>query len=712
MLPEIKKVPLPKSVFPQNWQTVIFRNYGIVSLDKIAKVLECDEATVVKEASRMGLNEVVYDPRWEIKGFISIVRANWYLLPYEQLMTLLNYDEPRLQFVLEKEDFLDVKLGMFKPDCEKLVYAPLTAEEKAETLRVAETVKRYVPTTVRPFEFFNDGEASDSEFSVRKGKGERIIHGYLTPCGDAFVVDSNEYLPDALLKEYQRQGINGVWVHGVLSSLSPYPFDPDLAKDYKLRRRNMKDLVARAARYGIKVYLYINEPRGLPKDKIGKYAHLAGHQYYNGQVALCFERKETQEYLYNALKDLFTDVKGLGGVITITMSENLTHCNFRMNTNCPVCKNIPAEESAAKVNNVIAKALRDSGGDAKVLAYLWGWSPGFGWTEEQVKHGVALLDKDIAALSASEYDLPLNKGGVKGKVEDYSIFNPGPSGITKLALGEAAKMGHDIYAKIQTNNSWEFSAAPYTPVFDLLLEHLENLENIDVHNYMLTWTLGGYPSIMLDLAADFADDPKAFDMQKWYEKHFGKQANQVHAAVEKFCEGAKEYPFSVEKIYNGPHTIGPANWWSLAPQENVSTMVCFAYDDYERWITPYPYEIYVSLMEKLLVKWEEGMAALESLETDTLIKEMRECAETAYIHFKADLLQTKFSYYKRDLAKYKTEIAELIAQEREITERLLVLAGENPAIGFEASNHYFYNDRTLTEKILETYALEEELKNI
>ena len=87
-------------------------------------------------------------------------------------------------------------------------------------------------------------------------------------------------------------------------------------------------------------------------------------------------------------------------------------------------------------------------------------------------------------------------------------------------------------------------------------------------------------------------------------------------------------------------------------------------------------------------------------------------ASTAYIHFKADLLQTKFSYYKRDLAKYKTEIAELIAQEREITERLLVLAGENPAIGFEASNHYFYNDRTLTEKILETYALEEKLKNV
>ncbi len=711
MLPEVKKVPLPKCVFPQSWQTVIFRNYGIVSTDKIAKVLECDEARIVKEAARLGLNEVVYDARWEKKGFISIVRANWYLLSYEQLMTLLNYDEQRLQFVLEKEDFLDVKMGLFKPACEKLVYAPLTDEEKAETLRVAKTVQRYVPSTVRPFEFFEDGEDLDGAFSVRKGKGMRIIHGYLTPCGDAFIVDSNEYLPDTLLAKYQRQGINGVWVHGVLSSLSPYPFDPELSKDYELRRSNMKELVARAAKYGIKVYLYINEPRGLPEDKIGKYAHLAGHRA-GGQVALCFERKETREYLYNALKDLFTDVKGLGGVITITMSENLTHCNFRTKTNCPVCKNIPAEESAAAVNNVIAKALRDSGGDAKVLAYLWGWSPAMDWTEEQVKRGVALLDKDIAALSASEYDLPIDKGGVKGKVVDYSIFNPGPSGITKLTLGEAAKTGHDTYAKIQTNNSWELSAAPYMPVFDLLLEHLQNLEKIDVHNYMLTWTLGGYPSIMLDLAADFADEPKAFDLQKWYEKHFGENAERVHSAVKKFCAGAKEYPFSVDKIYYGPHTIGPANWWSLAPQENESTMVCFAYDDYEKWTKPYPYEIYVSQFEKLLARWEEGMQELNALPQSVLIKEMQECAETAYIHFKADLLQTKFSYYKRDLANCKAEIADLITQEREITQRLLVLAAGNPAIGFEASNHYYYNDRTLTEKILETYALEEELKNV
>ena len=38
ILPEIKKVVLPDCNFPTAWQTVIFRNYGLISLDKIAKV--------------------------------------------------------------------------------------------------------------------------------------------------------------------------------------------------------------------------------------------------------------------------------------------------------------------------------------------------------------------------------------------------------------------------------------------------------------------------------------------------------------------------------------------------------------------------------------------------------------------------------------------------------------------------------------------------
>ena len=52
----------------------------------------------------------------------------------------------------------------------------------------------------------------------------------------------------------------------------------------------------------------------------------------------------------------------------------------------------------------------------------------------------------------------------------------------------------------------------------------------------------------------------------------------------------------------------------------------------------------------------------------------------------------------------------VIAQEKENTENLLSLLYTNACVGFEASNHYFYTDRSLIEKILLTLILWEELE--
>ena len=88
-------------------------------------------------------------------------------------------------------------------------------------------------------------------------------------------------------------------------------------------------------------------------------------------------------------------------------------------------------------------------------------------------------------------------------------------------------------------------------------------------------------------------------------------------------------------------------------------------------------------------------------------------AETAYLHFQADVLQTKFSYFKRDIEKYKSEITELLREEKECIVRLLAILAERPAVGYETSNHYFYNESNLTEKILNIEKIKElmELKD-
>ncbi len=701
MLPQIvKKQKMPQKQFPQAWQTVIFRNYGYVSTDKIAKTLGCDEETVVREAARMGLDTVVYDKNWEEKGYLTLIRHNWYLLNYTQLTTLLGYTEEKLDFLLKEEDFLFVKLGWTKPECPEITYTALTEQEIAETERLAKTVSQYIAAPeIAPFDFFAKTSLPSAQ-EEEAANALRMVHGYITPGGDAFSVDCNTYLSDELLSAYRAQGVNALWMHALLSSLSYYPFKPALSNGYEKRREELKRILAKCHTYGIKLYLYFNEPRCLPTADFGKYAHLKGDSE-GLDSALCFSKKETRAYLYNAFKDLLVSVPDLDGILTITMSENLTHCKSRIHsgrqTLCPICKDIPAYKLASDVNNVIMQAIKDSGAKTDLIANLWAWSKMMGFSDEDLKNGIKNLDKDIGVLCVSEFDLEFEKGGVAVRLADYSISNPGPSEFTKLGFALAKEYGHKTYAKIQVCNSWESSCVPYLPAFDLVKTHLENLSAVGVNDYMLSWTLGGYPAPNLSLVSAHN---QGISLDEWYRSYYGENAETVHRGVQKICEGFVNYPFALDPLYMSPKTLGPANLWSREREYNTSTMTCYSFDDYETWITPYPYTTYVSLFEKLLTEWHEGIDILKSAKPTHQTDELIRMAETAYIHLRSDWLHTRYAYLKRDWENNEKELREIIKAARDDTLRLIEFVRQDARIGFEASNQYFYADRHLIEKIL------------
>ena len=703
LLPEVRQVVPQEEQFPCRWQTVIFRNYCMVPAERIARVLACTAEDVHREAARLGLRAGEHDPRWLTEGYITVIRNNWYLLPYDQLLTLLDFTEERLAFSLEKDDFLNVKLGRYKPDCARVVYQPLNEDQLAETAQVAKTVCEWDTSDRTYFDFFPPIEGT-AKPSPRKGKSLRLVHGYLTPCGDAFIEDTRSHLPDALLDRYAACGINALFIHGVLSSLSPYPFDPELSRDYPTRRAHLRDLVERAGERGIRIYLYLNEPRALPVSWFGTRvdASLMGHRQ-GDYAALCLNTKEGRDYLYTAVRSLFEAIPDIGGVFTITKSENFTHCTYGGypldKCTCPRCAKLPVETMPAVTNNIIMEAIRDSGSKAELIANLWGWSPALGWSDEQIAHALEILDRDIVALGISDYDLAIEKGGVKGNVIDYSISNPGPSEVTRKALEQAAKLGHKTYAKVQTNCSWELSSVPYLPVFDLELEHLQNLHAIGVDDLMLTWTLGGYPSISYDMVADYQEDPDGFSMDRWYEKHFGENAVDVHRAVERIFRGFREFPFHVRVLYFSPKNLGPANLWNLVPDEKNSTMVCYSFDDYEKWIYPYSPEIYLSQLEKLITDWQAGCDALAVIPGVALVEEMLLFARVALAHFKSDYIHTRYAIAKR--AGDMETLLRLIDEERAVTQELLTLSAQSPLIGYETSNHYFYTERNLIEKLLQ-----------
>ncbi len=74
-----------------------------------------------------------------------MIRRNWHLLPYEQLLKLLDWTPEHLAFILREDDVLYIKLGSHKPKCEPLQYkSPDTSMQHRER-EIAQIVREEFP---------------------------------------------------------------------------------------------------------------------------------------------------------------------------------------------------------------------------------------------------------------------------------------------------------------------------------------------------------------------------------------------------------------------------------------------------------------------------------------------------------------------------------------------------------------------------------------
>ena len=93
-------------------------------------------------AERLGVSHVEYSPKWKERGYITIIRQNRHILPYSQLLELMEYEQ-YLDMILREDDFLSSKLGKFKPECDNVVYTPLTEEQIAKTDEIRNLIKTH-----------------------------------------------------------------------------------------------------------------------------------------------------------------------------------------------------------------------------------------------------------------------------------------------------------------------------------------------------------------------------------------------------------------------------------------------------------------------------------------------------------------------------------------------------------------------------------------
>ena len=392
--------------FPTRFQAVIWRNWEMVSPATLARVLKTDEATIIALATDLGLRVPPrVSPRWLERGYVTIIRTNWHLLPYEQLLELLGWTAERMAYVLKEEDFLWHKLGDLKPHVEPAVCRSLTPAEREHTLRIRQTLERYfpnlqVPDTAMPFGFLDSFEAPIPV--VTEGSAERpknrsfelsFLYSYCAVYGDPLINPALNPYPDGLLARLEAMGINAVWLPVILYTLYPWKFG-HYSEGYERRLESLRQLTERAARFGISVITYLNEPRCMPLEFFREHPELKGIEYNGVDGSLCTSLPEVQDLLKQGTAWLFQQVPRLGGVFTITMSENLTHCFSRSFskpaiTTCPRCSRRNPAAIVAEVNRLIAEGVHSVNPTAPVIA--WDWA----WREEWAHEAVDLLPKDV-----------------------------------------------------------------------------------------------------------------------------------------------------------------------------------------------------------------------------------------------------------------------------------------------------------------------------
>ncbi|HQM49680.1 MAG TPA: hypothetical protein PLJ71_13410 [Candidatus Hydrogenedentes bacterium] len=724
--------PVPLLHFPDRLHAYVWRNWTLVPVDRMATAIGAKPGELLAVGAVMGLSEPpsITEDQWR-RSYITVLRRNWQLLPYDQLLELLGWTPEQMDYVLREGDGLFWWFGQYKPRLDPLRYAPPTEAATARAADIARITRETFPqglhTAEEPlFAFVKEltqtpppetATQPDSLFSPR------FCFSYFGAFRDPFAEGADPY-PEGYLARLAATGVDGVWLHEPLYKLATFPWDPSLSEGREQRLDALRNLVERARRHGIGIYLYLNEPRPMPIAFFEKHPELRGvtdMQVQPGQVAtLCTSIPAVQAYLRDSVASLCREAPGLAGLFTITASENFTNCWSHHNAGeCPRCSARSPEEVIAESNTLIAEGIAQAGASCQLLVWDWGWRNE--WAEGIIRR----LPKQAAFMSVSEWDMPIARGGVETLIGEYSlsVIGPGPRASRHWAI--ARECGLKTLAKIQAGTSWELGSVPYVPAVENIVRHAANLREDPpgVDGLMMSWTLGGYPSPNLEAVIEVGRPGKPTVDEALLSvatRRFGPQAAPIVVRAWKgFSAAFTEYPFCGSVLYSSPVHLGPANLlWEKPTGYRAPMTMGFGcpFDDLDTWRGPYPAPVFAAQFNKVAEGFEQSLRTLQSAPMSPPLEDEIGIAEACAINFRSIANQVNFVLLRNELAALAAspppagsvkkangvldQLDAILRDELALAVRLRALQARDSRIGFEAACQYFYVSADLGEKIL------------
>lgn len=98
--------PVPLPHFPDRLHAFVWRNWSLVPVCRLARVVGARDSDIVRLGRAMGLGKPPAISRdQQIRSRLTVLRRNWHLLPYEQLWQLLGWTPEHLLLRCVKTTF-------------------------------------------------------------------------------------------------------------------------------------------------------------------------------------------------------------------------------------------------------------------------------------------------------------------------------------------------------------------------------------------------------------------------------------------------------------------------------------------------------------------------------------------------------------------------------------------------------------------------------
>ena len=381
------------------------------------------------------------------------------------------------------------------------------------------------------------------------------------------LMDDIDYYPEEYLNKLAHEGVNGLWLTMYFRDL-PSSIFTGRGSNAENRFRKLRQVVEKCGRYGIRIYVFLSEPKlfgntyfSVPKEDAKNHAELLGSHEGNFDF-FCVSTETGKKYLKESMEQIFKAVPQLGGVINIMLGEDNGSC-VAHNTMCPGkpgddnycprCCSRDAADIYAELASMFAGVVHKYNPDAEYIG--WFYAPDQRDDSEYMKRLAHISEKwpeDATLMFNFESGGTTRQLGKNKIVFDYSLAYIGPSKLFSESVAKASRSG----AKLQVGCSHEDASIPFIPVPENLYDKYKFLNDHHVSAVMQCWYFGNYPGLMNKAAGELSFEPfpkNGMEFLKELAKpDWRNNADKVAEAWHYFSQAYRKFPANLSFEWYGP----------------------------------------------------------------------------------------------------------------------------------------------------------------